>query len=78
MIDNQKNQLNLLEELKVEERELGKKIVKLNIQLVNSSNTLSHHDISLLSLQHSTMISYRYVLNLRISELISKLDSTLK
>lgn len=60
-----------LERLEKEEQELGDKIVKLNsfLHKDNTANVVSSYQFELLSLQHSTMVSYRKVLIMRISDL---------
>lgn len=67
----------VLEELKNDENELGKKITSLNLIITNSSNHLTYDDVEMLFLQHSTMISYRRVLNIRIKKLTDKLSGKL-
>lgn len=63
-----------LERLINEEKELGEKIVGLTKALHSDgfSQKVGDYQFSLLSLQHSTMISYRQVLIMRIADLTTK------
>ena len=63
-----------LERLINEEKELGEKIVGLNAGLNHPGfvEKVGDYQFELLALQHSTMISYRRVLNMRIKDLNSK------
>ena len=60
-----------LERLIQEEEELGKKITGL-VNALNSDNfaeKVGMYQFELLSLQHSCMIAYRRILNMRINDL---------
>lgn len=63
-----------LERLINEEKELGEKIAGLNKGLHSDgfAEKVGDYQFELLSLQHSTMIAYRRVLNMRIKDLNSK------
>lgn len=60
-----------LERLINEEKELGEKIVGLNKALNSDgfAEKVGNYQFELLSLQHSTMITYRRVLSMRIKDL---------
>jgi len=60
-----------LERLINEEKELGEKIVGLNkgLQSDGFAQKVGEYQFDLLSLQHSTMLAYRRVLNIRIKDL---------
>ena len=61
-----------LERLVNEEKELGEKIVGLNKGLMSDgfSEKVGMFQFELLNLQHSTMLSYRRILNIRINDLL--------
>lgn len=63
-----------LERLILEEKELSEKIVGLNkgLQSDGFAEKVGEYQFELLSLQHSTMIAYRRVLNMRIKDLNQK------
>jgi hypothetical protein len=63
-----------LERLVLEEKEIGEKIVALNNGLMSNgfSEKVGMTQFELLALQHSTMMSYRRVLIMRINDLKSK------
>jgi hypothetical protein len=65
---------SLIESLLLEERELGKKIAGVNVDLNSYGlcDKVGELHFELLSLQHSSMIAYRRVLNMRIRDLKSK------
>ncbi len=60
-----------LERLINEEKELGEKIAGLNKGLSSDgfAKKVGDYQFELLSLQHSTMIAYRRILNMRIKDL---------
>lgn len=65
---------SFLERLKIEEEELGEKIVKLNAAL-NSDNfaqKVGNYQFDLLFFLHSTMVNYRKILRTRIEDLTNK------
>lgn len=63
-----------LERLILEEKELGEKIIGLIKGLSSDgfSQKVGDYQFELLSLQHSCMIAYRRVLNMRIKDLTNK------
>lgn len=60
-----------LQRLKIEEKELGEKIVALNNALSKDdfSGKVGYTQFELLNIQHSAMLAYRRVLNIRINDL---------
>lgn len=66
--------VGILGRLGIEEREVTRKINKLGeaIAIEESDRKLGDYEYSLMLLQHSTLITYRYVLNLRINDLQKK------
>ncbi len=63
-----------IQRLALEEQELGKKIEALNKGLFSDgfAKKVGDYQFELLGLQHSTMLAYRRVLNLRINDLRMK------
>jgi hypothetical protein len=63
-----------LERLINEEKELGEKIVQLNSGLNSEgfAQRVGDYQFELLNLQHSSMITYRRILIMRIKDLKSK------
>jgi hypothetical protein len=65
-----------LDRLIIEEKELGEKIIGLNAGLNQPgfSEKVGDYQFELLALQHSTMIAYRRVLNMRIKDIYQKMS----
>jgi hypothetical protein len=63
-----------LERLIIEEKELGEKIVGLNKGLNSDGfyEKVGEYQFDLLNMQHSAMLSYRKLLNMRIKDLKNK------
>jgi len=62
---------DFIERLILEEKELGERIARLNEALNKDgfAKKVGDYQFELLSLQHSLMIAYRRILNIRIQDL---------
>ncbi len=65
-----------IEYLIEEERQLGERIVKVNNIIHANESYVDYDELMLISAQHSAMLGYRKILNIRINKLKNEHKNT--